>query len=239
MVPHTCCFSSSTAVPHSNSTTTFREIITTGESKVSFNRITFCPSLVGQCFCFLNIFLIAQRHSSSVKIVFCWCCKRRSHVNDSVNFSMSCVWCQNVLVPVPCPRSPSPLVAGRDPVQAPAGQPERRKQPANQEQLLLFLQEQSEDLLIQNEWDYLKLYRGHSLNVFLQYVYFHLPSGCKKLQRRIHLCLELLHHGKNQNLDYFDQYLHHNNLKQLTWETFTDEKMCIFNSEYSSALNII
>lgn len=62
------------------------------------------------------------------------------------------VWSQNVLVPVPCPRSPSPLVTGRDPVQAPPGQLEWRKQPANQEQLLLFFQEQSEDFLVQNKW---------------------------------------------------------------------------------------
>lgn len=62
------------------------------------------------------------------------------------------VWSQNVLVPVPCACSPAPLVTGRDPVQAPAGQLEWRKQPANQEQLLLFFQEQSEDFLVQNKW---------------------------------------------------------------------------------------
>ena len=94
---------------------------------------------------------------------------------------------QNVLVPVPCSRSSPPFVAGRDPLQASAGQPERRKQPADEEQLLHFLQEQSEDILVQNKWDDLELYQslqGAAQTLFMKSFYL---GEMKILQTCFHL----------------------------------------------------
>lgn len=70
---------------------------------------------------------------------------------------------QNVLVPVSRPR-PAPSVTGRDPVQTPTGQPERRKQPADQEQLLLLIQERPEDFIVQNQSVFSVPYRPQHCN---------------------------------------------------------------------------
>lgn len=67
-------------------------------------------------------------------------------VSEKLHLKLHCLLPKDVLLPVSgSPPTASPVPC-RHPVEAPAGQPERRGEPTDQKQLLLLLQERPEDL---------------------------------------------------------------------------------------------